>query len=148
MARLIWPAAYRDIISTEQIDFMLGWMYTPETIAREITEKNIRYFWIEVEKEKIGFLAVGPFSQGNRAFLHKCYVLPKYHGQGIGSGALEQLTDMLRELPVPELELRVNRNNSAAIGFYQKGGFLIVAEDKADIGNGYVMDDFIMRVSL
>ena len=62
MARRIWPAAYRDIISKEQIEFMLGWMYAPETIVRELAEENVRYFWIVAESSNVGFLAAGPFS--------------------------------------------------------------------------------------
>jgi ribosomal protein S18 acetylase RimI-like enzyme len=148
MACRIWPTAYRDIISREQIEFMLSWMYAPETIAREMAEENVRYFWIVAESEKVGFLAAGPFSEGDQTHLHKCYVLSEHHGRGFGSCALKILADRLRDLAVRELELRVNRNNLAAIKFYQKGGFDIVAEDKADIGGGYVMDDFIMRLIL
>lgn len=148
MARRIWPAAYRDIISKEQIEFMLGWMYAPETIVRELAEGNVRYFWIVAESANVGFLAAGPFSGDDQAHLHKFYVLPEQHGRGIGSRALKLLTEELRDFSVRELELRVNRNNSTAINFYQKGGFRIVEEDKADIGNGYVMDDFIMLLSL
>lgn len=145
MARRIWPDAYRGIISEEQIDYMLGWMYAPEEIAREITEEGVRYFWIGSSGENVGFLSVGPVRPRERAYLYKCYLLCENHGRGIGSRALGALVDFLAEAGISELELRVNRHNSTAISFYEKNGFLTVAEDRADIGGGFAMDDFIMR---
>ena len=145
MAHRIWPAAYRSIISEEQIEYMLGWMYSPEMIAKEISERGIDYFWMACGDEIVGFLAVGPVLPGRTAMLHKCYLLNEKHGQGLGTKALAALLESLTEIGVPEMELRVNRHNLAAVSFYKKNGFRIVDEDIAEIGGGFVMDDFIMR---
>lgn len=148
MARRIWPKAYSRIITSEQIDYMLGWMYAPEKIREEISAAGVQYFWIEEDDEKVGFLAVGPVVAGKTAPLHKLYILNENHGRGLGSLALGALYAYLSEAGVPELELRVNRHNSIAISFYRKNGFETVAEDAADIGHGFVMDDYIMRRAL
>ncbi len=145
MARRIWPEAYKRIISPEQIEYMLGWMYSPRTIAEEILERGIHYHWIVSGNDTVGFLAVGPVLPEKSAVLHKCYLLNEKHGRGLGTQALRSILALLAEAGVPELELRVNRHNSAAISFYEKNDFRIVGEDVAEIGNGYVMDDFIMR---
>jgi ribosomal protein S18 acetylase RimI-like enzyme len=39
--------------------------------------------------------------------------------------------------------LNVNRFNPA-VSFYEKYGFRTVKEEVIDIGNGFVMDDFVM----
>jgi ribosomal protein S18 acetylase RimI-like enzyme len=43
--------------------------------------------------------------------------------------------------------LNVNKNNSA-VQFYQKMGFKIIEEMILDIGEGYVMDDYVMQLDL
>lgn len=144
MARRIWPDAYREIITREQIDYMLGWMYAPAAIAAEITERGIHYYWIDLGGETVGFLAVGPVLPDKPAMLHKCYLLNEKHGCGLGTKALEAIFELLAEAGVPRLDLRVNRHNLSAVSFYRKNGFRIVEEDVADIGCGFVMDDFIM----
>ncbi|WP_431021594.1 hypothetical protein, partial [Chromobacterium phragmitis] len=42
------------------------------------------------------------------------------------------------------LMLTVNRHNAEAIAVYEKRGFRVRGEVAADIGNGFVMDDYVM----
>jgi ribosomal protein S18 acetylase RimI-like enzyme len=143
MAARIWPEAYRDIITPEQIQHMLTSMYSSEAMIKDIAE-GISYDWILCEDEPVGFLAAGPVRYGVECYLHKCYVMPEAQGSGSGKAALQLLFARLREAGTPLLKLRVNRKNSRAIGFYQSFGFSIEAEDVLEIGEGYVMDDYIM----
>jgi ribosomal protein S18 acetylase RimI-like enzyme len=48
---------------------------------------------------------------------------------------------------VEQIELNVNKHNSA-VQFYEKKGFIRAKEMVLDIGNGYVMDDFVMQLML
>ncbi|MAS94166.1 MAG: GNAT family N-acetyltransferase [Verrucomicrobiales bacterium] len=147
VAEKTWPTAYGDIITQRQIDYMLGWMYSLETLTREIREGNIHYYWLEVP-DRVGFLAIGPIERGRIAHLHKFYLLPDFQRSGYGSKAFAALFELLTEKGVSGVELRVNRNNQKAIAFYRKNQFEIIREDCADIGGGFVMDDFIMFRSL
>jgi hypothetical protein len=45
------------------------------------------------------------------------------------------------------LELNVNRHNPATV-FYQKMGFEIVYSEDIDIGQGFWMNDYVMRKTL
>jgi ribosomal protein S18 acetylase RimI-like enzyme len=59
------------------------------------------------------------------------------------------LNEILKELIALQgssLELNVNKYNPT-LGFYKKIGFSIISEEVIDIGNGYVMDDYIMEMS-
>ena len=142
-AERIWPAAYRDIISPEQIQYMLDWMYAPKRLREEITSGAAQYFWIERE-HRIGFLAFGPMTKDVPTHLYKFYILPEFQRFGYGSMAFDSLFSLLESEGVSGIELRVNKNNSRAIRFYQKNRFEIVREDCADIGDGFEMDDFIL----
>jgi GNAT superfamily N-acetyltransferase len=144
MAARIWPDAYGALITPEQIDYMLNQMYSDEAFA--LDQKNgVSYCWIQWKAERAGFLAFGPAQTGKPCFLHKCYLETTRQGNGLGSVAMEHLIRLLQEKQVTALELRVNRGNETAIGFYRKNGFEVIGKDCLDIGNGFVMDDYLMQ---
>src|SRR5690349_3958812 len=58
LADHIWRQCYPGIITVEQIDFMLTWMYSEEQIRKEM-ESGIRWEIAEVGGEAIGFMAYG-----------------------------------------------------------------------------------------
>jgi ribosomal protein S18 acetylase RimI-like enzyme len=122
-------------------------MYDPERIRRDLAE-GVAFFWIVDAGRRAGFLAAGPVEPGSPCPLHKCYLLPETQGRGIGSKALDRLCTRLAADKVSAIELRVNRHNRPAIGFYGKNGFVTYAEDCREIGGGFVMDDFLMRREL
>ncbi|MDF1825517.1 MAG: GNAT family N-acetyltransferase [Verrucomicrobiales bacterium] len=144
MARKIWPVVYRDIISDEQIEYMLELMYSPTRIAEEIKKSGIHYDWILKHRERVGFLAYGPVCKSKVCDLHKLYLLPGHRGMGLGSFTLQSLFRKLRAAEVCRLSLRVNRHNTSAIRCYEHNGFRKTGEDCLDIGGGHVMDDFLM----
>ena len=145
LAKEIWPVVYADIIGPDQVEYMLRKMYDPAAIRREILEEEIRYLFIHYNDKPIGFASFGPLREGRFCFLHKIYVKPDMQGKGIGSRALGEVERQIEEGRGIGLELRVNRHNETAIHFYHRNGLKIVKEDCADIGGGFVMDDFIFR---
>lgn len=148
MAKAIWPTVYGDIISSAQIQYMLGWMYSPEKIRTEIEEEDIFWFWIEFGKERIGFLSGGPLSDGFDFTLHKIYLLPEFHGSGLGSRAMSELFTYVEEQGGKRIHLRVNRENTVALFFYERKGFQLTGMDQADIGGGFIMDDCLLTKQL
>lgn len=145
MAARIWPNAYGALITPEQIDYMLKKMYSDEAFALD-QANGVSYCWIEWKGERAGFLAFGPTQPDQRCFLHKCYLETRRQGNGIGSKAMEHLIQLLWKEQATALELRVNRGNESAIGFYRKNGFQVIGEDCLDIGSGFMMDDYVMRL--
>lgn len=80
--------------------------------------------------------------------LHKLYVEAPLQGKGVGKSAVEVLAEELRDSGARAIRLRVNRHNANALQFYRRVGFSVYAEDRLDIGNGFVMDDFLMEKPL
>ncbi len=148
MARVIWPGTYSSIISLEQMEFMLGEMYSEEKIKDEIQSGDARYFWILSDRVRIGFTAFGPLIKNRGCEIHKLYILPQHHRIGAGQFGISQIQTIAENVGSNHLELRVNRNNTRAISFYEARGFEIHATDCKDIGKGFVMDDFILRKQL
>ena len=58
------------------------------------------------------------------------------------------LKNRCRQLGCQTLQLNVNKQNWKAIRSYRKNGFQIIESATNDIGNDFVMDDFIMRCDL
>lgn len=140
LAARIWHAHYPDIISRQQIEYMLERMYSPASLRKQLEDGH--HFLIAEENDNVvGYAAIEPRGPG-KYFLHKLYVDTLRHQQGIGSILLKQV---MTECKPAELSLHVNRANIKAINFYFKQGFSIAGLQVTDIGNGYVMDDFVMR---
>ena len=148
LAGVIWRACYPGIISTEQIDYMLGKMYSIETLREEIGLRGIRYERLVVDRELTGFASYGP-TEGTGVFkLHKIYLHPAWHGHGLGSLLLTHCEREAAKLGAERLVLCVNKQNAKAIAAYRRNGFGIVDSVVTDIGGGFVMDDYVMGKEL
>lgn len=167
LAGVIWRACYPDIISSEQIEYMLARMYARDTMHDEIQSQGIRYDRLLAGGKLVGFASYGPTEAGTPrcgvlgghpqgsvqravpAFkLHKLYLLPELHGRGLGSLLLKHCEAEARRLGARRLILSVNKRNAKAIAAYQRNGFVIAESVVTDIDGGFVMDDYIMAKDL
>jgi ribosomal protein S18 acetylase RimI-like enzyme len=148
LAGIIWRACYPGIISPAQIEFMLEQMYSIERLRDEIQRSGICYRRMLVDNELAGFASFGPTEEPHTSKLHKLYLHPKYHHQGLGTLLLQQCERELRAAGVRKLILAVNKQNSKAIHVYQQNGFTIAQSVVVDIGGGFVMDDYVMEKQL
>ena len=148
LAGVIWREHYPGIISNAQIDYMLGKMYSLNTLSEELRFKGIRFVRLLVGGRFVGFASFGLTSEPGGAKLHKCYLLPEMHGHGYGSQLLQHCEREVRKLGVRRLVLAVNKHNSKAVAAYQRNGFTVAESVITDFGSGYVMDDYIMAKNL
>ncbi len=146
LARRIWHAHYPGIITVEQIDYMLERGYTRQLIEDEL-KAGVHWLNISADGAMIGFAALGPYGDSTIK-LHKLYLLPEYHGQGIGARALAEVEGMACASGAARLVLNVNKHNHKAIRSYQRAGWQVAEEVVNDIGNGYVMDDYVMEKNI
>lgn len=147
LAGEIWRQHYPGIISVEQIDYMLGQMYALETLQGDLA-RGVRFYRLLAGGRFVGFAAFGPQSEPGVMKLHKCYLLPEFHGHGLGSQMLQHCESEARKLGACRLILAVNKNNTKAIAAYKRNGFDVARSVVTDFGAGYVMDDYIMAKEL
>jgi GNAT superfamily N-acetyltransferase len=76
--------------------------------------------------------------------LDKLYVEASWQRHGIGGQLIAELARRARNHGVTRLVLRVNRQNQTAIDAYLKHGFTVATVVLEDIGDGFVMDDYVM----
>jgi ribosomal protein S18 acetylase RimI-like enzyme len=148
IAEITWPVTYSSIISPEQIDFMLNWMYDTTTISTAIQVANEDFLVLLQNDEIIGFSGI-EHNYGNQAVthIHKLYVLPDKQGLGCGKLMLRSIETEAKKRDVSLLHLNVNKQNPA-VQFYFKYGFKIDKEVVLDIGNGFVMDDYELVLAI
>lgn len=142
----VWPVAYSQIISQEQITYMLDRMYSPESLRRQMEEEGCEFLIIGEHGNAVGFSSSSMVEQ-ERHKLHKLYVLSTMHGKGCGALLLAEVCKRTVGKGGKSIELQVNKNNPA-YHFYLKHGFIKQRELVLDIGNGFVMDDYILVKSL
>lgn len=141
LAKSIWNDHYIQLITQDQIDYMLEWMYSANSLSNQMIEKNHQFYIIKNnDLINIGFFS---FSKNDADyFLHKFYIDTKDQSKGIGTEVFNQFMSLDKGLKT--IRLTVNRKNYKSINFYFKNGFNIEKVEDFEIGNGYLMEDFIM----
>ncbi|MBO7195359.1 MAG: GNAT family N-acetyltransferase [Alistipes sp.] len=142
VAEVVWREANVAFCTPEQVEYMIEMFQSYEAVSGQLVH-GYRYFLVEEDGEILAYFGVQP--QGERLFLSKFYILKEHRGRGIFSMGLEFMAELCREQQLDTIYLTVNRNNTHACEVYLHKGFKIAEEAVADIGCGFVMDDYIME---
>ena len=151
LADQLWPVAFTSILSEQQIDYMMEMMYSPASLAQQMDAghqyaivslakpniQNIRYVSYEID-----------YHQSDKTKIHKLYISPHHQRHGVGKAMIDYVAKQALEANNNSLFLNVNKYNSQAINFYRKHHFVLVKEEAIDIGDGFIMDDYVFELSL
>ena len=143
IATFTWPVAYGSYISKEQLDYMLNMMYSDDSLLDQMN-KGHQFYIAEQHSITIGFASVSK-EANNTCKLNKLYVLPKAQKTGAGKALLQNTINYATSHSAGCLFLQVNKQNNAQ-DFYRKHGFRVREASILDIGEGYIMDDYIMEL--
>ena len=146
LARAVWQATYPALISQAQINLMLEDRYCPACISQQLDAPRHAWWVAQLNQTLVGFAHTTLNDADCK--LDKLYVHPDSQRQGIGSTLLHAVQGWARQQQTGRLWLQVNRGNTQAIAAYQQYGFHIVESRVFDIGQGFVMDDFVMEQAL
>jgi ribosomal protein S18 acetylase RimI-like enzyme len=147
LAAVIWPVTYKEILSADQLDYMLQKFYSIEVLQDQMLTKGHQFFvLINNNKDNIGYAAVTNENTGTFK-LQKLYLLPNQQGKNFGRILLSEIISFCRKKAAKSMILNVNRYNKARF-FYEKFGFKIIDEVDISIGNNYFMNDYVMELNL
>lgn len=147
IAHQTWWPTYREVLSAEQITYMLNAIYISDKIAEQIEDGSQRYFILEEDEVPVAFASYSPRVENPEVYkLQKLYCHPATQGKGYGKLLVNAVADAARQAGKNTLELNVNRSNKAK-SFYEKAGFAVIYEEDIPIGP-YWMNDFVMRKEL
>jgi diamine N-acetyltransferase len=143
LAKEIWTEHYSPIIGRKQVDYMLDKYQSKKAIENQISNEKFNYYIIGDEDESpAGY--IGFQFKDDELFLSKLYILATKRNKKFGKKAVQFLEGLAKEKNINKISLTVNKNNKNTIKAYEKIGFDNLGPVVADIGNGFVMDDYKM----
>ena len=148
MAEVVFRRTYADILSPEQMEYMMDWMYSAQSLTSQISDEGRFFFVAEENGMPAGYVSFendGQLEDGRRLYhLQKLYVMPDFQKTGLGRRLLEYVKASLSALEPTgcRVELNVNRGNPA-VGFYEHMGMHRDRQGDFPIGRGFYMNDYI-----
>ena len=143
MADGVWHEYFPCILTEQQIDYMVDRFQSERAMKEQVLEKGYRYAFIVNDDVRVGYTAIS--ISGDKLFISKLYLLSENRGKGYGRGALDMVCEIGRENGLKTVYLTVNKHNDRAIRTYLANGFKTIQSIVTDIGEGFVMDDFVME---
>lgn len=161
----IWHEYWPALIGPGQTDYMVEQFQSVAALTRDIGENGYLYFLIyDEEGTAVGYtggryedysddpMGKAACAHGEemakryakRVFISKIYLYAAQRGKHYASRIIEFWEDKARENGLEALYLTVNKGNDLGVRAYLGRGFETIEALEADIGNGYIMDDFIM----
>ncbi len=145
LAEKTWEPTYKEILSKEQLIYMFEMMYSEDVLRNRMLNGNDFYI-SKINQIDVGFLETVKNDE-YKLYISKIYVDPNYQKKGIGKYLIEFLEKKAISMKFKSLKLNVNRYNPAQ-HFYTRIGFRIEKQIDIEIGNGYLMEDYIMEKEL
>ena len=140
-AEITWHDAYDNLLPDGQVDYMIEKYQSFYVLKNDIKNNGYVYYIIQEDDDVIAFCGIRP--ENDKLFISKIYVDPKYQRKGLATKLFNKVLIEYRD-DYKLFYLTVNKNNTKAISAYKSFGFTITDSTKTDIGNNYVMDDYIM----
>lgn len=145
IAHQTWPDTFGNILSSGQISYMLEWMYSEQSLTEQIEDKKHQFYLGKEGNNFLGYISIEVnYNNSRKTKIHKLYILPQSQGHGAGKILLQRVEKESKKQGDTVLSLNVNKFNKA-VGFYEKIGFCITGSEDIDIGNGFLMEDYIME---
>ena len=148
--REYWPA----LIGETQTEYMVEKFQSLDAIKRDMAEHNYEY-WLLVATEKdedgleksiVGFTGGHNEPDTNRFFISKIYLFSDARGRGYARRVIEFYEDLCFVRGLDAMYLTVNKHNELGIRAYEGTGFETIDSVETDIGEGFIMDDYIMEL--
>lgn len=148
MGSIVFPHTYKNILSKDQLDFMLEWMYSHDNLKKQMLEENHTYYIAYVDNVPAGYVSIRPESE-SVFHLEKIYVLPLFQKNSVGKLLFQYAIKVIKEIHPEkcEMHLNVNRENEA-VNFYKHMGMQIIHQEDFPIGNGFYKTDYIMGITI
>lgn len=100
MAQVVFRHTYREILSPEQMEYMMDWMYSPANLQKQLDEGHVYYIAYR-DGKPCGYVSVQPegIADDGRLLFHlqKIYVLPSEQGHGLGRALFDRAVAHVRE---------------------------------------------------
>ena len=143
IAQVIWHEYFPFLLSKDQIDYMVEKFQSYDAMVEQVEKQNYIYYQIQFNESLVGYIAVAV--EQECLFLSKFYIQKEARNKGISTKAFHTILEITKELGKDKIRLTCNKYNTNSLDVYKHWGFEIVDSVVTDIGQGYVMDDYILE---
>ncbi len=153
LADEIWHEYWPALIGPEQTDYMVEQFQSLAAIKRDMAENGYEYWFITATDEQdgacqtrvVGYTGGHDEAETNRFFISKIYLLAGERGHGFASKTIAFYEQLCLERGFDAMYLTVNKGNELGIRAYIGKGFETIDSVETEIGEGFIMDDYIME---
>lgn len=146
LAEEIWHQHFTPIIGEAQVNYMVEKFQSYPALREQIRQNGHEYYQLFSSHTFAGYMGIHPEKEA--LFLSKLYIKKDCRGQHLATEALHFLIELCKERGLHKIWLTCNKHNENTLAVYDHLGFVITDEQVADIGNGFVMDDFILTLEI
>lgn len=130
IGRQTFQETFADSNSEENMKSYLEDGFSFEKLTGELKNENSEFYFAKIDNEIIGYLKIN-FEESqtelkdNKALeIERIYVLKEFHGKKIGQLLYDKAIEIAHKCKVDYVWLGVWEENSRAINFYKKNGFV------------------------
>lgn len=142
----IWHQHFTPIIGEAQVDYMVEKFQSYPALKTQIENDGYEYFIFLYGNTPCGY--TGVHAEEGSLFLSKLYIKKDFRRQHLATKGLQFLINLCKERDLKKIWLTCNKHNDNTLQIYDHLGFKITDEQIADIGNGFVMDDYILTYEI
>ncbi len=147
LAHEIWFEYWPAHIGEAQTRYMVERFQTAEAIRRDMASSAYEYWFVLAPDDGrvVGYTGGHAEPKTGRFFISKIYLRACERGLHFASGVIAFYEDLCRKRGLRAMYLTVNKGNVLGIRAYKGNGFKVIDAVETDIGQGFVMDDYIME---
>ncbi|MBP5313628.1 MAG: GNAT family N-acetyltransferase [Eggerthellaceae bacterium] len=165
IAGRIWREYWPPRIGEAQTEYMIENFQSLSAIRRDMSlEENPYEYWFIVECDCdidakmcciedsrcriVGYTGGHDEPQTKRFFISKVYLFAEERGKGYASKTMAFYERLCKQRGFVGMYLTVNKYNELGVRAYKGKGFVVIDSIVKDIGDGFVMDDYVMEKRL
>ncbi|MCB9296391.1 MAG: GNAT family N-acetyltransferase [Lewinellaceae bacterium] len=153
IGRATFAEAFSARNATSDMDKYLNESFSLEKLEAELAHPESLFFFAEFNGQVIGYLKVN-WSEAqteslldNALEIERIYVLAEYHGKNVGKKLFDQALQLARQKKMDAIWLGVWEENTKAIRFYRKHGFVEFGKHLFRLGEDE-QTDILMKLEL
>lgn len=153
ISRQTFSETFSAVNTEENMKKYLDEEFKTEKLSSELKDKNAEFYFATFDNTVIGYLKLNigqsqtELKEDNALEIERIYVLKEFHGKNVGQLLYEKAIQLARQKKAEYVWLGVWEDNTRAINFYKKNGFIEFDKHIFKLGNDD-QTDIMMKLQL
>jgi ribosomal protein S18 acetylase RimI-like enzyme len=150
----VFTSTFAHTVSPTNLSTYLSTHYTPSAVLTELQDPSSLFRVSEQDGQIIGFVILRTTSSADEPCvadrskpveLARIYVDASHHGQGVAKQLLDEAEELARHMGYGTIWLGVLPENTRAVRFYEKMGYVRVGEHEFWLGDQKDIDAIMVK---